>query len=98
MGNKNKSRFLIKVHFPYGIGILWRVGSGALGEGIGWGKGKGLNLLQGGGEASFLEVEVWEESFSVPSPFILLCGCLQGVSFYWVFCQSLKEFVVLLKK
>ena len=44
-----------------------------LGEGRGEGSG-------GGGERDlFLKLrEVWEESFSVPSPFFLLRGCLWG--------------------
>ena len=67
------------------------VGSGALRGGRGWGRGKGLSFfcLRGreGGEGSggggerhlFLKLrEVWEEAFSVPSPFFLLRGCLRG--------------------
>ena len=46
--------------------------------------GRGGGFRGRGGEASFLEVEgVWEEGFSVPSPFFLLRGCLRGVGFLW---------------
>ena len=67
------------------------VGLGALGEGRGWGKGKGLSFfcfggrgggrVQGGGGEKhlFLKLrEVWEESFSVPSPFFLLRRVFAG--------------------
>ena len=44
-----------------------------------WRGGKGEGSGGGGERHLFLKLrEVWEESFSVPSPFFLLCGCLRG--------------------
>ena len=59
-----------------------------MGEGEGalfllpWGEGGRVHDCSegGGGEGHlFLKLrEVWEKAFSVPSPFFLLHGCLQG--------------------
>ena len=67
-------------------------GGERVGEGEGalfllpWGEGGGQGSWGGGERHLFLKLrEVWEEAFSVPSPFFLLHGCLLGVN------QTLKH-------